>query len=142
MNTASPIQRCTKPPKSLNKSGISGLSGLWAQKFGIVPKVRNIAVFDPRKSRIDKNYCKWSENDVFRPSLREKRLFAPLCSSNVCASDHTFFLLKGMVPPEYGCRSLCELKFTTLGKISHFSFYEVTEHPDFHDSRCKTAQKK
>ena len=55
-------QRCTTLPKSLNKSGISVLTVLWAYKSGIVPTVRNAAVFDPRKSGNKRNCYKLSQH--------------------------------------------------------------------------------
>ena len=62
-------QWCTKPPKSRNKSGISDLFGIWAQKSGTVPKVRNIVVYARKKSGMDPNRFKMSRKHVFHFNL-------------------------------------------------------------------------
>ena len=71
-----PPQRCTKPPISRNKSGISGLSGLWAQKSGTVPKIRNIVVSVWKKSGMGRNRSKMRQKHVFHFNLWGIRLFA------------------------------------------------------------------
>ena len=90
------VQRCTKPPNSRNKSGISGRSGLWAQKSGTVSKVRNIVVSAWKKSGMDRNRSKMSQNHVFHFNLGVNRLFAPFCLSRSRSVKWWIYLQKGM----------------------------------------------
>ena len=92
-------QRCTKPQKSQNKpriSGISGLSGLLAQKSGTVPKVRNTVVSAMKKSGMNRNRSKLTQKHVFRFNLCEFRLFAVFCLSRSRSVEWAIYLLKGM----------------------------------------------
>ena len=80
-------RRCTQHPKSWNTSG---LSGIWAQKSGTVPKVRKSQFLHGKNPKWRWIALKWAKSTFFIIfNFSESRLFAPYCLLEI-------YLLKGV----------------------------------------------
>ena len=115
-------------PQNLKKSGISGLSGLWTQKSGALPKVRNIVVLARKRSGMDRDRSEMSENDIFRSSVW-KSCLRPSAYRKASVSNTPLFSGK-----EWQLDLGFESEEGKVYLIKHhiFSFTRTTAHPAFH----------
>ena len=109
-------------PKSRNTSGISGLSGLWAQKSETFPKVRTIVVSARKKSAIDRDRSKMSRKHVLHLNGCGIHLFAPFCLSRSWSVKWGIYLLKSM-GAEFRITQLTQVLFYAYGFPSCVSLF-------------------
>ena len=111
---------------------IFGLSGLRAQKSGAAPKVRYIAVLDPRKSEIDRICYKLTQNDVFRPFCAKNACWHPCGSSN-----HTLLCKKEWQLNTDAENANSRVQYSGKYRVLFTGTTDTDYHPNFHVSRGK-----